>query len=123
MKTKNDLIKETLQALGALGVGQAPSAEDRQDVDSRIQPMVQDLAARRVIYIPNTDEIDDAPFPYLVNLLAEHCAPKFGRAMDASVISFSEGLLRTIARIGKGTGRTLRVDSALQNRNRFTRRW
>jgi hypothetical protein len=122
-KTKDDLIKEALQSVGALGVGQSPSAEDRQDVETRIQPLIADLYARQVIYIANTDEIEDAIFPHLVVLLTEYCAPKFGRATDAAAIKFAESLLRTIARIGKGTGQVLRVDSALRSRQRRTGVW
>ncbi|WP_414470732.1 hypothetical protein [Microvirga sp. M2] len=116
MKTKDDLIDETLQALGALGVGQAPSAEDRRDVESRIQPLLADLAARRVIYVADADAIDEAPFSYLVLVLAEHCAAKFGRPMDANAVTYGEDRLRTISRIGKGTGQSLTVDPALRRR-------
>jgi hypothetical protein len=118
-QTVDDLILETLQALSAVPAGQSPSAEDRQDVEKRVRPLISDLMARRVIYIANLDEIDDAPFVYLVMLLAEHCAPKFGRATDFGVIKTAEDNLRTLSRIGKGTGRQLQIEEALKPRPRW----
>ena len=113
-QTKAQLILQTLQEMNVLGAGQDAPAEDYQAVEDRIQPLLDDLSARNVIYVPDVDAIDNSQFPYLVQLLAQFCSPKFEKQMDASVITFAENRLRTIARIGKGTGQNLRVDRALR---------
>ena len=118
-KTKSELITETLQELGALGAGQTASAEDTAAVDARVQPLLDDLAARNVVYIGGSDAIDESVFSHLVQILAQLCAPKFGAPMDPNAIAYAEKNLRTISRINRGTGRNLRVDCALRPFNRL----
>ncbi|MBF9234688.1 hypothetical protein [Microvirga alba] len=118
-KTKSELITEALQELNALGAGQVASAEDIAAVDARVQPLLEDLASRNAIYIGDADDIPDSTFPHLVVLLAEACAKKFGRPRDTDAITLAENRLRTLARIGSGTRKTLAIDSALRPRRRL----
>lgn len=122
-KTKTQLITETLSQLGALGVGETPSAEDSDAVDARIGPLVEDLAARNVIYVADTDDIPDSVFNYFVLRLAEECAVKFGKQMDATAIQFAEGRMRVLSRIGSGRRRALAVDCAIASQRRPFRTW
>ncbi|WNJ88468.1 hypothetical protein [Bosea sp. 685] len=117
-QTKADLVREVLGELFSLASGQVPSAEDTAFVEQRIDPALAALAKRNVIYIPDAEEIDDEVFDALVAYLAQICGPKFGRPRDLAAKQMAEDELRTIQRIGGGTGRTLRIDSALLRRRR-----
>lgn len=95
-KTLSDLKTEVLEELGVLGAGQAAAPEDDNAVDKRVAPVVADLAARGIVYIPDTNDIDDAVFVWLVKVMAENVAPKFGRSTDAAVLQFCERQLRRL---------------------------
>lgn len=81
-KTRTDLINEALDLLGVVGTGQVPSAEDRAVIDNKIEPKLAELARREIVYVPDTDAIDDEIFDALATLLAEEAGPKFGRPRD-----------------------------------------
>ena len=49
-----------------------PSDEESDSIDDLIDSMVADLNARRIIYIADTDTIDDAHFLHLGHILAVH---------------------------------------------------
>ena len=115
-RTRDDLIRETLEELSALDATRVPEPEDAAKVGDRIDTTIADLAIRNVVYIADADEIDDSVFNALVGYLAEICAPKFGRVRDKAALADAEAQLRTIQRVGKGTGGTLRVDPALRPR-------
>lgn len=120
MASKEDLIREVLGELFSLASGQTPSTEDSAWVEQRINPTIAALARRNVIYIPEDDEIDDAIFDALVAYLTEICGPKFGRPRDAIAKKAAEDELRTLQRIGKGTGQNLKTDPILRA---GARRW
>lgn len=119
-QTKADLVREVLGELFSLASGQTPSAEDTAFVEQRIDPTLAALAARNVIYIADSDDIDDAKFDALVAYLTEICGPKFGRPRDAAAKAAAESELRTLQRIGKGTGQNLKTDPMLRT---GARRW
>lgn len=112
-QTQSALTTAVLEELGAVGSGQTAAAEDTAAVVAKITPSLIELATRNVIYIPDSNDIDDAAFNYLVAYLAEVCAPKFGRPTNQGAKQAAEDMLRTIARIGRGTGGNLSVDRAL----------
>ena len=113
-QTKADLVREVLGELFSLASGQTPSAEDTTWVEQRIDPTLAALAARNVIYIADSDDIDDAKFDALVAYLTEICGPKFGRPRDLAAKRAAESELRTLQRIGKGTGQNLKTDLMLR---------
>lgn len=77
-KTRVELIARTLKILGKLRVGQSPEAEDSQSVDDEIDPLLANLNRRKVIYVPDPDDIDDEVFQPLARRLAAECADDFG---------------------------------------------
>lgn len=119
-QTKADLVREVLGELFSLASGQTPSAEDTAWVEQRIDPTLAALAQRNVIYIPDADDIADGVFDALVAYLTEICGPKFGRPRDIAAKSAAERELRTLQRIGKGTGQNLKTDRVLRA---GVRRW
>jgi hypothetical protein len=51
MRTRLDLINQTLINLGALPVGQAPDADTSSVVDNLIDGLIAELEARDIVYI------------------------------------------------------------------------
>lgn len=113
-----DLVREVLQELLKLEANETPAAEDTTAVNARVPSALAELAARNVIYIADASTIEDAQFNPLVTYLAAVCAPKFGVKADPVAKREAEATLRTLSRIGKGTGARLKVDSALLRRRR-----
>lgn len=106
------LVLAVLEQLDAWGAGSL--AVDAVAVASEIEGQLANLAARNVIYIADEDDLlDNKPgaFPPVKRLIAGWLAvPTKG-----DVVMQAESELRTLQRIGKGTGRKLRVDPALRS--------
>lgn len=88
-KTRRDLIDEALGVLGVVGSGQSPEVEDVSKVDGKIEPTIDDLRARDVIYIPDYDEIDTEIFLDLATFLAGKCMADFGLANDPRITAMA----------------------------------
>lgn len=116
--TKDELKEEVLGELFALGSGQAPSTEDAAWVEKRINSTFGALAKLNIIYLADADDIPDEAFNGLAAYMAEICGPKFGKPRNLAARQAAEDELRTIQRIGSGTGQPLRVDRALSGRRR-----
>lgn len=93
-KTQQDLIVSALQELNALGVGETPSAEDADTIRQYVEPRVAQLAADRVLYVSDVEEIPDEVFIPLAKLIANAAAPKFGQASKPEVDQAEESKLR-----------------------------
>lgn len=115
-RTRQDLAAATLEELQVAGVDDPPSAEDRNTVVGVMDSVFVDLRMRNVILWGIGSEIEDEQFEHLACVLAKRVASRFGRGADAGVqarAAEAEDKLRTLARINRGTRRTLRVDRAL----------
>ncbi|KQP99719.1 conserved protein of unknown function [Methylorubrum extorquens] len=77
MRTREDLIARVLKNLGVLAAGQAPSDEDRAEVDDLIEPVCEKLFHDGVAKL-NGDEIDDAAYLPLADIVAERAMVPFG---------------------------------------------
>jgi len=115
-QAKAALVREVLGELFSLASGQIPNADDTTWVEQRIDTTLASLAKLNIVYIPDGEDIADEVFNPLVTYLSEVCAPKFGRPRNEAIQDKAEGQLRTIQRIGSGTGQPLRVDRALVGR-------
>ena len=115
---KADLTREVLGELFTLASGQTPNADDTTWVEQRIDATLASLAALNIFYLSDADTVPDAAFNPLAAYLAEICAPKFGRPRNEAAKAMAESQLRTLQRIGKGTGGMLRVDRGLTSRRR-----
>lgn len=78
-KTKAELIERALMFLGVGEAGQPVEVEDRDAVDKVLGPLLAQLAASRIVYVPNVEQIDDRVFLPLARYLANEAAPAFGR--------------------------------------------
>lgn len=77
MRTREDLIARVLKNLGVLAAGQAPSDEDRAEIDELIEPVCAKLLDDGVAKL-NGDEIDDAAYLPLADLVAERAMVPYG---------------------------------------------
>lgn len=109
-----DVVRDVLEKLGVVTIGQDPSAQDRGVVSARIAPMLADLRAREVIALTDLSQADPAQLRHLANILAGICAGSFnvepsvgGRLGDVAVAA--ETALRVMQRqfdTGVGTSGT-----------------
>lgn len=99
--------------LGTLEAGATPATEEAELISGPLSTILADLAARNVIYIGNPNAIEDQYFEPLVRYVAKLLGPDFGKDEDEAGVLRAERDLRKLARIGRGTGDTLRLDSSL----------
>lgn len=119
-RTRNDLAVATLEELQVAGANDPPSAEDLATVIGTMDSVFADLLGRNVILWAIGSDIEDQQFEHLACVLAKRVAPRFGRGADQVVrtsAAEAEENLRTLARINRGTRKTLRVDAALRPRS------
>jgi hypothetical protein len=107
------LIRGVLQQLAVWGGGSA--AIDATAVADYLTGILASLSSRNVIYIADVSTVPDAALPALTRLVAAWLAPK---PMGDTIMQ-AERELRTLQRIGKGTGARLKSDSALFMRRRL----
>lgn len=105
-KTQAELVAAVLHDLSQLSSAYAtPTAEDTAVVVARLPGVVSELARRRIAGAINTAAIDDALFPDLVRVVAEHVAPMFGRPTNIEALVAAEGRLAQLYRLER-TGST-----------------
>lgn len=109
-KTENDLIVAALENIGAVGSGQSASAADIEQAGKYVAPMLADLAARRVVYVADSDVIEDEYFPWLTRILAYWASDAFGLVADENKRVLAEVMLRKIVNIGREPRDVLRID-------------
>jgi len=84
-KTRRDLVDRALDVLGVLASGQAPATEDVARVDGYVDTTIADLLDRDVVYIPDSEEIEEGVFDDLAKVLANNCREGFGLASDPAL--------------------------------------
>lgn len=99
------------QVLEQLVGWQMSSPVDATTLAARIPGAFANLAARNVIYIADEESLPDAWRDPVVRYLAALFA---GPQIAGDYLTQAERELRTLARIGKGTGRMLTVDDAMR---------
>ena len=117
MKTQADLVVAVLEDLMILEVGQSVTPEDSDTITRRLQPKVEELNARDICYIPDTDNIGDEYFLPLVRIMSAECAPAFGvsksdREVLEAKASQAENTLRDIVS-NQGTNQMLVTEPGL----------
>lgn len=85
MQTRTDLVHKALKNLGVLPQGQAPSAEEYNQVDALVEPMIEELAARDIITLASTAVFEDKYFLALAHVLAGHSLSEFGMQNDPAL--------------------------------------
>jgi hypothetical protein len=84
-KTRADLVNRALYNLGVLPQGQTANAEDFNAVDALVDPMIEDLIGRDIVFVEDVDAIDEKYFLHLGHVLAGHAASIYGMQNDAAL--------------------------------------
>ena len=77
-RTKSDLIAKILEKLNVVPEGMAPEIEDSARVDRNLQSLIEELAAREIVYVPDIEAIPDAWFLSLAAIGAYELRNEFG---------------------------------------------
>lgn len=80
-KTRSELVQEALQILVPLSTNDH-SAEDRDYVDGKVEPMLARLKEEGITYIPNPDAIPLEQFSYLAIILASSATENFATVLS-----------------------------------------
>jgi len=112
-KTRDALVAEALTELFADGgAGQSPDAEDRDAVDRKVDGLIEELSARGIVTVANDEQIPPEWFGPLAELLANECAPRFGRPKSATLRDDAEARLKVMTRLS--SRRLLGTDALLR---------
>lgn len=84
-KTRADLVNKALKNLGVLPQGQAAGAEEFNQVDALVDPMIEDLIGRDIVFIEDVDAIEDKYFLHLGHVLAGLAQSEFGMQNDPAL--------------------------------------
>src|SRR5688572_12191209 len=84
-KTRADLVNQALYNLGVLPHGQTANAEDYNSVDGLVDPMIEDLIGRDIVFIEDVDATEDKYFLHLGHVLAGQAASVFGMQNDQAI--------------------------------------
>lgn len=85
MQTRVDLVHKALKNLGVLPQGQNPGAEEYNQVNALVEPMIADLAARDIVTLASTAVFEDQYFLSLAHILAGHAQSEFGMQNDPAL--------------------------------------
>jgi hypothetical protein len=129
-KTRRELIDQTIDKLGVLIPGQAPSDESVSKVDRILDPLVAMMAALDIYYLPdigtpnppNGGEVPDEAFLPIADKAAWASAGSFNQADSASLKVLNDQAdidLRMMSRPAR-TRQTLSTDWQLRGMRNVT---
>jgi hypothetical protein len=118
--TRTSLITAVLDNLQRAGVGRAITTEDRDFVDGRLDAVLADLAQRDIYAFEDIGEVgptggtfDEAAYLHLVDYIVARFSKPFGAPIDREEMAIAERRLKTLSRIGRGTGKNLEIEQSL----------
>src|SRR6185436_17691637 len=95
--TRIMLVDEALATLFSDGgTGQSPDPEDVEFVDSRIDALLGELSGRNIVTVSDPEDINEAIFMPLAELLADYCAPKFGQQRNPAARMDAEDRIQIV---------------------------
>lgn len=77
-RTRLQLVNQAAKRLGIWATGQTLSADDYNEIDDLWTSLAEDLTSRQVYVVQDVDEVDEAAWLWLADLLAVKAAPSFG---------------------------------------------
>lgn len=113
-KTRTQLINQALTNLLVIGASDTADAGDTAVVDALVDPLLEDLSARGVCYVPESEEIENALFLPLAELLANEACPAFAQQKNLAKQVECEERLRIVTQRIDPPNRLLQTDSALR---------
>lgn len=112
--TQDDLVRAIVGKLFGLATGQPVNTEDAARVVELLPSILSELSGLNIIYIADGDSVPDAAFNAVSAYAAEAMAEDFMKEPDAAKKARAESRLRTLQRIGNGTGQNLKTDLMLR---------
>lgn len=102
-----------MKNLGVLPEGQTPNVQEYNSVDALVDPTVEDLIGRDVVYIDDVEAIDEKYFMPLGLILASNCRAEFGLASDPALPALAQKAERDLQQISRvvPTFKTLKVEA------------
>lgn len=94
--SREALVLLALGELGVPGAGQTPSAEDKKEVDDKLNSVMDDLARRNVYVWGDPDQIEDAAAIHLAQILSFASSRAFGVAPNEASRLYAEARLREL---------------------------
>ena len=114
-RTQADLVIKILEKLMIVPEGQAPETDDIARVEANLPSVIEELAAREIVYVPDLANIPDAWFLSLAKICAYELRDEFGLAGESlATVSAAntEGILNLkVMTRGKPTYEPLRTVS------------
>lgn len=110
MKTREDLIKRTLELLNAIAAGQTPEAEDVQTIDELMDGKLEELSIREIAFFPDKDQFDEFYIDPLAIILANTAAPGFGQPRNPDSVFTAEAKLQAFKPSTYVPGSTMQTD-------------
>lgn len=77
-RTRNDLVEKIIEKLGVVPEGQPPEVDDISRVDRNLPSLINELAAREIVYVSDIDNIPDEWFLSLAKIAAYEFRNEFG---------------------------------------------
>lgn len=96
-KTRTQLIERAAKDLGIIEPGETLSTEDRDTFDGLVDPLIAQLAAERIVYIQDDEQIENEYFLPLARLLANMAGPDFGSPINEAAKAQDERVLRRLS--------------------------
>ncbi|MDX3926741.1 MAG: hypothetical protein QHC90_13180 [Shinella sp.] len=110
MKTRQDLIAATLKLLNAIGAGQAPEAEDFEEIDRIIDGKLAELNEQDIYWSSDTQNFEDKFIDPLATILGDEAAPSFGQARSEERVATAIMRIRAMKPSTYVSGSPLAVD-------------
>lgn len=112
-KTLTDLTVQTLKELGVLPDGQTPQIEDTAAISGDIPALLEELAGREIVFVPDLDNIPGPWFMSIAKILAYELRNGYGIVGDEAA-SLKQGNDDAILKLkimlrGRPTGEALRT--------------
>lgn len=82
-RTEADLVQKILEKLGVVPEGVAPNVEDTARVTANLPSLIEELAARQIVYVPDIENIPGAWFLSLAKVCAYELRDEFGIAGES----------------------------------------
>ena len=96
-KTRTQLKERAAKDLGIIEPGETLSSEDEETFDGLVDPLVAQLAADQIVYIQDTEVIENEYFLPLARLLANIAGPDFGSPINEEAKAQDEQTLRRLS--------------------------
>lgn len=98
MKSRVDLVTKALDLMGVSQLGQNAEPEDTDIVDAEVDGLLADLALRKIVYVADSNQLEDEWLNPIATILASRCSPTFYIPRDRDAEQAEEMRLRQLTR-------------------------